>query len=199
MGVGQVVVSLLVSVLMLGHKAGTVNGIINSVNRRKDIEEVLEQLERSKSPSELSDAVVKHARRRTLRDGGEDIVQVASACVRGAHAAVGCGLVDACVDLGHRFAIGPAWATMTGSSCTKEEYRSQHKPDGRTAAATCGRALTVDRCRDAEPSLAPHKHSYASRRSEPCTRQSGPFGLGILLPEFLHSAQLRSFCSVAMA
>ena len=70
-------VSLLISVLMLGHKAGTVNGIVNSVNRRKEIEEVLEQLERSKSQSELSDAVVKHARRLTLRDGDDDIVQVA--------------------------------------------------------------------------------------------------------------------------
>jgi hypothetical protein len=75
-GVGQVVVSLLISVLMLGHKAGTVNAIVNSVNRRKEIEEVLEQLEHSKSLSELSDAVVKHARRLTLRDGDDDIVQV---------------------------------------------------------------------------------------------------------------------------
>jgi hypothetical protein len=75
-GVGQVVVSLLISVLMLGHKAGTVNSIVNSVNRRKEIDEVLEQLEQSKSLSEFSDAVVKHARRLTLRDGDDDIVQV---------------------------------------------------------------------------------------------------------------------------
>ena len=86
-GVGQVVASLLISVLMLGHKAGTVNGIVNSVNRRTEIDEVLEQLERSKNPSELSDAVVKHARRLTLRDGDDDSVQViwalwAGGCVR---------------------------------------------------------------------------------------------------------------------
>jgi hypothetical protein len=77
-GVGQVVASLLISVLMLGHKAGTVNAIVNSVNRRTELDEVLEQLERSKSPSDLPDAVVKHARRLTLlRDGDDDIVQVA--------------------------------------------------------------------------------------------------------------------------
>ena len=75
-GVGQVVVSLLLSVLMLGHKAGTVNAIVNSVNRRKEIEEVLEQLEHSKSPSDLPDAVVKHAHRLTLLDG-DGILQVA--------------------------------------------------------------------------------------------------------------------------
>ena len=90
-GVEQVVASLLISVLMLGHKAGTVNGIVNSLNRRKEIEEVLEQLERSKSPSELSDAVVKHARRLTLRDGDDDNAQVASACVRGANGMVRAG------------------------------------------------------------------------------------------------------------
>ncbi len=90
-GVGQVVVSVLISVLMLGHKAGTVNGIINSVNRRKEIEEVVEQLEHSKSPSDLPDAVAKHARRLTLRDGDDDIAQVASACVRGANGMVRAG------------------------------------------------------------------------------------------------------------
>ena len=35
------VVSLLFSVLLLGHKVGVVNAIVNSVNRRKEIEEVL--------------------------------------------------------------------------------------------------------------------------------------------------------------
>ncbi len=70
------VVSLLISVLMLGHKAGTVNGIVNSVNRRKEIDEVLEQLEHSKSPSDLPAAVVKHAHRLTVPDG-DDILQVA--------------------------------------------------------------------------------------------------------------------------
>ena len=73
-----VVVSLLLSVLMLGHKVGTVTGIVNSVNRRKEIDEVIEQLGRSKSLSGLPDAVVKHAHRLTLlRDGDGDIVQVA--------------------------------------------------------------------------------------------------------------------------
>ena len=95
-GVGQVVVSLLLSVLMLGHKAGTVNAIVNSVNRRKEIDEVLEQLEHSKSPSDLPDAVAKHARRLTLRDGDDDIAQVASACVRGANGMV---LAGGCVRL----------------------------------------------------------------------------------------------------
>jgi hypothetical protein len=144
-GVGQVVVSLLISVLMLGHKAGTVNGIINSVNRRKEIEEVLEQLERSKSQREFPPDLVKHARRLTLLDGDDDIVQVAWACVPGAYAAVGCGPVDACVCLSHRLAIGHAWATMAGSGCAKDEHRSQPKP-----TATCGRADPW--CGDAEPS-----------------------------------------------
>jgi hypothetical protein len=94
---------------MLGHKAGTVNEIVDSINRRKEIEEVLEQLERSKSPRDLPDAVVKHARRLTLRDGMDDIVQVAWAYVPGSNAVVGCGPVDACVDLRHRFMPGLRW------------------------------------------------------------------------------------------
>jgi hypothetical protein len=135
-GVGQVVVSLLISVLMLGHKAGTVNAIVNSVNRRKEIDEVLEQLEHSKSLSELSDAVVKHARRLTLRNGDDDIVQVVdqlgrARCIR-------CGRVRA----GGSVRLATFWATMTGSSCAKEEYCSQHKPDRCTATATSGRAVT---------------------------------------------------------
>ena len=68
------VASLLISVLMLGHKVGTVNAIVGSVNRRKEIEEVLEQLEGSQS--QLPPALVKHARRLTLRDGDDDTVQV---------------------------------------------------------------------------------------------------------------------------
>ena len=48
-GLGQVVVSLLFSVLLLGHKVGVVNAIVNSVNRRKEIEEVLGQLQGSQS------------------------------------------------------------------------------------------------------------------------------------------------------
>ncbi len=60
-GLGQVVVSLLFSVLLLGHKIGVVNAIVNSVNRRKEIEEVLGQLQGSQS--QLSPALVKHARR----------------------------------------------------------------------------------------------------------------------------------------
>ena len=109
-GLGQVVVSLLFSVLLLGHKVGVVNAIVNSVNRRKEIEEVLEQLEGSQSQSQLPPALVKHARRLTLlRDGMDDIVQVAWACVLGSNAAVGCGPVDACVDLGHRFMPGLRW------------------------------------------------------------------------------------------
>ena len=73
------------------------NEIVDSINRRKEIDEVLEQLGRSKSLSDLPDAVVKHARRLTLlRDGDGDIVQVAWACVPGSNAA------GACVDLGHR-------------------------------------------------------------------------------------------------
>ena len=95
---------------MLGHKAGTVNEIVDSINRRTEIEEVLEQLERSKSPRDLPDAVVKHARRLTLlRDGMDDIVQVAWAYVPGSNAVVGCGPVDACVDLRHRFMPGLRW------------------------------------------------------------------------------------------
>ena len=104
------VVSLLISVLMLGHKAGTVNGIVNSLNRRKEIDEVLGQLERSKSQRELSDAVVKHARRLTrleVQQVDDDITQVASGCVPGA--AVGCEPVDACVGLRHRFMPGLRW------------------------------------------------------------------------------------------
>ena len=68
------VASLLISVLMLGHKVGTVNAIVGSVNRRKEIEEVLEQLEGSQS--QLPPALVKHARRLTLRDGDDDMLQV---------------------------------------------------------------------------------------------------------------------------
>ena len=70
------VASLLISVLMLGHKVGTVNAIVGSVNRRKEIEEVLEQLEGSQSQSQLPPALVKHARRLTLLDGDDDTLQV---------------------------------------------------------------------------------------------------------------------------
>jgi hypothetical protein len=79
-GVVQVIASLLISVLMLGHKVGTVNGIVNSLNRRKEIEELLEALERSQGESqsqlELPPALVEHARRLTLRDGDDGIEQV---------------------------------------------------------------------------------------------------------------------------
>ena len=73
-GLGQVVVSLLFSVLLLGHKVGVVNAIVNSVNRRKEIEEVLGQLQGSQS--QLSPALVKHARRLTLRNDDEDTARV---------------------------------------------------------------------------------------------------------------------------
>jgi hypothetical protein len=73
-GLGQVVVSLLFSVLLLGHKVGVVNAIVNSVNRRKEIEEVLGQLQGS--PSQLSPALVKHARRLTRRNEDDDTVRV---------------------------------------------------------------------------------------------------------------------------
>jgi hypothetical protein len=73
-GLGQVVVSLLFSVLLLGHKVGVVNAIVNSVNRRKEIEEVLGQLQGSQS--QLSPALVKHARRLTLRNDDDDTVRV---------------------------------------------------------------------------------------------------------------------------
>ena len=73
-GLGQVVVSLLFSVLLLGHKVGVVNAIVNSVNRRKEIEEVLGQLQGSQS--QLSPALVKHARRLTLRTDDDDTVRV---------------------------------------------------------------------------------------------------------------------------
>ena len=68
------VASLLISVLMLGHKVGTVNAIVSSVNRRKEIEEVLGQLQGSQS--QLSPALVKHARRLTLRNDDDDTVRV---------------------------------------------------------------------------------------------------------------------------
>ena len=73
-GLGQVVVSLLFSVLLLGHKVGVVNAIVNSVNRRKEIEDVLGQLQRSQS--QLSPALVKHARRLTLLNDDDDTVRV---------------------------------------------------------------------------------------------------------------------------
>ena len=73
-GLVQVVVSLLFSVLLLGHKVGVVNAIVNSVNRRKEIEEVLGQLQGSQS--QLSPALVKHARRLTLRNDDDDTVRV---------------------------------------------------------------------------------------------------------------------------
>ena len=70
---------------MLGHKVGTVNGIVNSLNRRKEIGELLEALERSQSESqsqsELPPALVEQARRLTLRDGDDGIVQVVLARV----------------------------------------------------------------------------------------------------------------------
>ena len=90
-GLGQVVVSLLFSVLLLGHKVGVVNAIVSSVNRRKEIEEVLGQLQGSQS--QLSPALVKpeHARRLTLRNDDEDTARVwqslrawALSCRRGA-------------------------------------------------------------------------------------------------------------------
>ena len=72
-GRGQVVVSLLFSVLLLGHKVGVVKAIVNKVNRRKEIEEVLGQLQGSQSL--LSPALAKHARRLTLNDD-DDTVRV---------------------------------------------------------------------------------------------------------------------------
>jgi hypothetical protein len=109
-GLGQVVVSLLISVLMLGHKVGTVNGIVNSVNRRKEIDEVLGQLEGSQSQSQLPPGLVKQARRLTHRDGDGDIVQVLTVSVglvcgravgvrRCMHSEPG----DACMCLRHSF------------------------------------------------------------------------------------------------
>jgi hypothetical protein len=71
-----VVVSLLISVLMLGNKVGTVNAIVSSVNRRKEIEEVLELLEGTQDQSQLLPALVKHARHLTLPDGDDEILQV---------------------------------------------------------------------------------------------------------------------------
>ena len=68
------VVSLLFSVLLLGHKVGVVNAIVTSVNRRKEIEDVLGQLQRSQS--QLSPALVKHARRLTLLNDDDDTVRV---------------------------------------------------------------------------------------------------------------------------
>jgi hypothetical protein len=93
-GSWQVIASLLISVLMLGHKIGTVSEIVNAVNRRNEIEEVLNQLEGSQSQSQLPLALVKHAHRLTLRDGDDNMVQVPShgkcwACVR-----EGCGRAE---------------------------------------------------------------------------------------------------------
>ena len=107
-GLGQVVVSLLISVLMLGHKVGTVNGIVNSVNRRKEIDEVLGQLEGSQSQSQLPPGLVKHARRLTLRDGDDDLVQVLMVSVGlvcgravGVRRCIRCAPGDACTCLRH--------------------------------------------------------------------------------------------------
>ena len=103
-GVGQVVASLLISVLMLGHKAGTVNGIVISVNRRKEIDEVLEQLERSKSPNDLPGAVIKRARRlTTLLYRDDDIEQVATSL----------GLRGRCICCGRVRAGGCALGTVS--------------------------------------------------------------------------------------
>ena len=148
-GFGQVVVSLLISVLMLGHKVGTVNGIVNSVNRRKEIDEVLGQLEGSQS--QLPPGLVKHARRLTLRDGDDDLVQVLMVSV-GACVWEGCRRAKVHTPrAGGCVHVSPALrcrlnkcasAVMAGSACAKEEHRTRRKPNGSTD--TCGRAVTDD-------------------------------------------------------
>ncbi len=149
------VVSLLFSVLLLGHKVGVVNAIVNSVNRRKEIEEVLGQLQGSQS--QLSPALVKHARRLTLRKEDGDTVRVwQSAASMGLALQEGCPAAlrshrgaswrvrafvlgaDARSDM---YVYGARSVAMAGSACAQEEHRSgEHRPNGRTSA--CGGALS---------------------------------------------------------
>jgi hypothetical protein len=78
------IVSLLISVLMLGHKVSAVTAVIRLLSRRSEIVQVLEELQVSKS--DMSDAVIARARRLSLarahrlsldaEDAEDDVVQV---------------------------------------------------------------------------------------------------------------------------